>query len=222
MTILGDVTQSIYSFTGIENWDELFKTVYQNEEIKTANLSVSYRSTYEIMDTANQIITNGNLPYQKVIPFNRRGDKILCKPIEDEENLLLSILNSIKEFLEKGYKRIAIIHKDGPRSKGLYNVLKVTNVPSLQLVLNPDEPIKESIIVIPSYLVKGLEFDAVIIPNANEDNYKLNNLEAKLLYVSVTRPHHALHIYYHKKISPLLKTLLPEVKMEKRKVIGIL
>jgi DNA helicase II / ATP-dependent DNA helicase PcrA len=219
LTILGDETQSIYSFTGIDSWEQITNTVYQNEEIKKANLTVSYRSTFEIMETANQIISNGNLPYQKVVPFNRHGDKIVCKSIVDEENLLSSILDSIKEFLEKGYKRIAIIHKDAARSEVLYKALQENGVPSLQLVLNPDDSLKESIIIIPSYLVKGLEFDAVIIPNANEENYHSSTLDAKLLYISVTRPHHALHIYYYKKVSPLLKSLVVE---EKKQRIGIL
>ncbi|WP_078544718.1 HelD family protein [Litchfieldia alkalitelluris] len=222
MTILGDETQSIYYFMGIENWGEITNTVYKNEEIHKANLAVSYRSTFEVMETANQIITNGNLPYQKVIPFNRHGDNIVCRPIEDEENLLWNMTQSIKEFLGKGYKRIAIIHKDAGRSEVLFKALQNHDLTSIQLVLSPDDPIKESIVIIPSYLVKGLEFDAVIIPNANEDNYRLTDLDAKLLYVSVTRPHHALHIYYYKKITPLLKTLIPEAKKEKKEKLGIL
>ena len=124
MTILGDETQSIYSFIGLENWDEITNKIYKNQELKKANLSVSYRSTFEIMDTANHIIANANLPYPKVVPFNRHGDEIICKQIEDEDDLLYQIVKSIETFLDKGYKRIAIIHKDAYRSEGLFNALK--------------------------------------------------------------------------------------------------
>jgi DNA helicase II / ATP-dependent DNA helicase PcrA len=221
MTILGDVTQSIYSYNGIRSWDELKSTVWKDKAIKQADLNVSYRSTYEIMNAANQIIINGNLPYQPVIPFNRTGEEVVCKQISDEEDLLENILTSIKQFLKAGYQKIAIIHKDARRSEGLYNLLKQSGISSVQLVLDSDVNISESITVIPSYLVKGLEFDAVIIPNANEENYKNEELDAKLLFVSLTRPHHSLHIFYHKVITPLLSSMVKKEKIKKER-IGIL
>jgi DNA helicase II / ATP-dependent DNA helicase PcrA len=219
MTILGDVTQSVYSYTGISNWNELKGTVWN--DINQTNLNISYRSTFEIMNAANQIITNGNLPYEPVIPFNRKGEEVICKQILDEEDLLENILTSIKQFLNAGYQKIAIIHKDARRSEGLYNLLKQSGMTSVQLVSDSDINISESITVIPSYLVKGLEFDAVIIPNANEENYKNEELDAKLLFVSLTRPHHALHIFYHRVVTPLLATMVKKEKI-KRERIGIL
>ncbi|OOE14047.1 HelD family protein [Fictibacillus arsenicus] len=221
MTILGDVTQSIYSYNGISSWDELKSTVWKDKAIKQADLNVSYRSTYEIMNAANQIIINANLPYQLVIPFNRTGEEVVCKQISDEDDLLENILTSIEQFLKVGYQKIAIIHKDARRSEGLYNLLKQSGISSVQLVLDSDVNISESITVIPSYLVKGLEFDAVIIPNANEENYKNEELDAKLLFVSLTRPHHSLHIFYHKVITPLLSSMVKKEKIKKER-IGIL
>ena len=50
-----------------------------------------------------------------------------------------------------------------------------------------------NISVLPSYLSKGLEFDAVIIVGENEFN-KDSILDLKLLYVSKTRALHKLFI----------------------------
>jgi DNA helicase-2/ATP-dependent DNA helicase PcrA len=53
---------------------------------------------------------------------------------------------------------------------------------------------KGSVVIVPSYLSKGLEFDAVLIVSL-EDAYKEEELDIKLLYVGMTRPMHRLHLY---------------------------
>jgi DNA helicase-2/ATP-dependent DNA helicase PcrA len=46
-----------------------------------------------------------------------------------------------------------------------------------------------------SGLVKGLEFDVVIIANASKKEYSTDPLDVKLLYIAMTRPLHRLYIY---------------------------
>jgi DNA helicase-2/ATP-dependent DNA helicase PcrA len=50
-----------------------------------------------------------------------------------------------------------------------------------------------------------LEFDAVIIANANADNYQLNDLDIRLLYIAMTRALHELALFSAGKPSDLLK-----------------
>ena len=57
----------------------------------------------------------------------------------------------------------------------------------------------------PSYLSKGLEFDCVIISDANNINYDINNtIDMKTLYVSMTRALHKLIILYSEKVNDVL------------------
>ena len=63
--------------------------------------------------------------------------------------------------------------------------IKVTLLGS-EDILYPDRTV-----IIPSYLTKGLEFDAVIIADASDDNWK-TPLERKALYVSASRAMHRL------------------------------
>jgi DNA helicase II / ATP-dependent DNA helicase PcrA len=51
----------------------------------------------------------------------------------------------------------------------------------------------EGVVVIPSYLAKGLEFDSVIVLNASEEIYEKES-ERKLLYTICTRAMHRLII----------------------------
>ena len=49
------------------------------------------------------------------------------------------------------------------------------------------------LLIVPSHLAKGLEFDAVIIAAFNEP-FRNQPIDRKLLYVAMTRPMHELHI----------------------------
>ena len=58
---------------------------------------------------------------------------------------------------------------------------------------NEKEAAHTDIVIIPTYLTKGLEFDGTIIYNPTEKNYPNNTLNQRLLYVALTR---ALHNEY--------------------------
>ena len=60
-------------------------------------------------------------------------------------------------------------------------------------------------LIIPSYMTKGLEFDATIVYNCNEDIYKDEVLDKKLLYVALTRALHLQYVMYNGALSSLLK-----------------
>ena len=49
------------------------------------------------------------------------------------------------------------------------------------------------LLIVPSHLAKGLEFDAVIIA-AFDEPFRNHPIDRKLLYVAMTRPMHELHI----------------------------
>ena len=55
-----------------------------------------------------------------------------------------------------------------------------------------DEQISK-VCIMPTYMAKGLEFDMVVIPNYNKENYS-TSLDFNMLYVSVTRALHKLYL----------------------------
>jgi DNA helicase-2/ATP-dependent DNA helicase PcrA len=58
-------------------------------------------------------------------------------------------------------------------------------------------------VLVPSYLSKGLEFDAVII--AGGENYTDSEIDIKLLYVAMTRALHKMDIYYTGELTKVLE-----------------
>jgi DNA helicase II / ATP-dependent DNA helicase PcrA len=204
MTLLGDISQNVYSTAGIGDWNSLVPDVFEEQQLVRLETWVNYRSSKEIIEVANKIIENSGLDIPRMVSLERHSDEVKIQRVDSEPELLEKLKHSIRYFLEKGYNKIAIIHKDFNRCNNLFKLFTDAGINEIQLVSKGDDTIREKTIIIPSYLVKGLEFDAVIIPNASELNYDSNEIDTKLLFVSVTRAHHGLHVYYHKKASPLL------------------
>jgi DNA helicase IV len=60
------------------------------------------------------------------------------------------------------------------------------------------------IVVLPGYLAKGMDFDVVLVVGADDRTYTAAPLDAKLLYVAVTRALHRLYVLWTGQPSPLL------------------
>lgn len=192
MTILGDIAQGIYSYKGTNNWQKLNQNVFNNQaSIKV--LKESYRTSMEIMNEANTVINkftdNENIILAQ--PIERHGDKVEHWKVDSENNRVKKICEIIKKQLEVGHRNIAIITKDFNESIELHK--KVTNHGvNIKLISENLTKYTGGIIIIPSYLSKGLEFDSVIISDSNK--YSENILDTKLLYIACTRAMHTLDI----------------------------
>lgn len=181
-TILGDINQNInpyYSYDSLQELADLFKGSTQYLE-----LLKTYRSSPEIIDYTNKIL---NLSHVNAIRKDNNKPVVFRKNIDD---LKTSLLSDIK-YLQHEYKSTAIITKDDRESLNLYELLK--NDIDISLVDAYTTKFSKQLLIIPSYVAKGLEFDSVIIYNDRDNSYRKN--ERNLLYVACTRCQHELYIY---------------------------
>lgn len=199
-SIFGDLAQSIYQYRGIKNWNEVLNATFEDDcELKY--LLKSYRTTTEIMNSANNITKHINLEIAK--PVIRHGESV--EYIKYEKNQIDLIEKIIKEYMKKAYVSIAIICKNDEEAKKIYKKLKEKNITATNIVDNENK-YDGGICVITSYLAKGLEFDGVIITDASEEKYSSEKvIDMKLLYVAMTRPLHELKVLYKKDITKPLK-----------------
>ena len=70
-------------------------------------------------------------------------------------------------------------------------------------ILTEPEDYNNRILITTCATAKGIEFDAVIIPNAEKDNYH-NTIDKNILYVSSTRALHKLFFVSESEPSTLL------------------
>ncbi len=200
ITLLGDLNQSILPFNKYCDYNKIvniFKEQKINATSNVSELERTYRSTFEINEFAKQII-NFNNNYDQI---DRHGDKV--EVIRQENFDALEILNDALK-LKKSYNTVAIICKNIEETllyKGKLAYSKDTS--SYRIVTKNDNVfVEDKIMIIPSYLSKGLEFDAVIVSNAGAEEYLKE--ERNLLYVVLTRALHKLKVYFTKAKTSLL------------------
>lgn len=197
-TILGDLSQAIYDYQGIEDWSA-FKEVFQ--ETGYYELTRSYRSTKEIIEFANEIIKNAEIPVGLAMPVFRSGEEVKVIHTEDQ---FTEILKTLKQLQNADVKTIAVIGRTDDECRDMYE--KLTNAGLTVNVIEAGQSKYEGgISVVPVYLAKGLEFDAVLLIDVDEEHYKNTKHDAKLLYVGCTRSLHDLWIFHSGEASPLIK-----------------
>lgn len=207
MTILGDIAQGVHYYRGIENWKRFIDTEFKDVNTTYTTLSKTYRTTKEIMNIANKVINK--LPdYEKEFivlgdPVIDRKNSIYMEKASDA-SLIAGINNRIDKHLSDGYKSIAIIAKDMKECEALEKELRKIRA-DVKLIKGKDSEYNAGISIVPSYLAKGLEFDCVIISNANNKKYTGSSLDIKLLYVTITRAMSKLDIFYEDEMTNLMK-----------------
>ena len=129
--------------------------------------------------------------------------------MEDRKQLFEKIPDRIRRLQDAGHRTIAIICKTARESREAYEGLK-KRCPSLRLIEKETVTFEAGPLVIPSYLAKGLEFDAVIVFDAQEARYGRES-ERKLFYTVCTRAMHELHLYCAGKATPFLSDVSPDL-----------
>lgn len=194
-TILGDLNQGIHSYRGTRDWNDITDYVFSDRRNDFLVLEQSYRTTVEIMDAANSVIgrIKGREPW-KSRPVIRHGDKVALVRQDDIMDILSDIDEKISTLTDEGFKSIAVICKTMDECKDAYKLLS-KNIKDISIITGKEAVYKGGIVIVPSYLSKGLEFDAVFISDASRSRYSEDELDIKLLYVAMTRPLHKLYIY---------------------------
>ena len=181
-TILGDINQTINPYYQYKSLEDL-KAVF-NDGSNYIELTKTYRSSPEIIEHTNKILG------LNLVSAIRRDTNI---PVEfrGEDNLKEQLIKDINSLVEDN-KSIAIITKNDVEANKIYNLLH-KDLEDLTLISNNSKTFSRKLVILPSYMAKGLEFDATII-YTNKDN-KYTYEERYLYYVSCTRSQHHLIIY---------------------------
>ena len=184
-TVLGDASQSVNPY-GSSTADMIQKALVTGEIMK---LCKSYRSTYEITDFAQKIRTNTDLE-----PVARHGEKPQVIHYKNEKEELSGILDLISVYRKSTYKSLGIICKTETQAKVIADELK-QYADDIHFLSNQSSAFVQGIIITSAHMAKGLEFDEVIIPQADDNNYH-SEIDRSMFYVAVTRAMHRLTLTY--------------------------
>ena len=201
MTVLGDFRQAIFAqATNLHEADSTLMRMYGEEDTRLIRLVRSYRSTKEIVEFAKQLLPVGD----EIVPFERSGSKPCLLKLSDSELRARRIIKDIAKLKDDGFESIAIITKTAQESYAAYDTLLDNGGESLRLITKETLTFEKGVAVIPSYLAKGVEFDAVLVYDASSKTYSLEN-ERKLFYTVCTRAMHRLRLYTAGDVTPFLQ-----------------
>lgn len=177
-TVFGDLAQGIFPYRGVQSWEAINADIFKGQSLM-AKLKKSYRTTIEIMEAAGKVLSDKNLAGEA---FVRHGAPVDFKVALAPKEWQSIIAESAGKYSR--HRQVAVITRTPSGCAALGRFLKAP------VVTGKDEPLPKGLCVIPSALSKGLEFDAVIIADA--ESYTQS--DDKLLYVAMTRAMHELTV----------------------------
>ncbi len=189
-TILGDIHQTINPYYIYNNLNEI-NSIFDNNG-RYIELTKTYRSSEEIIDFTNHILGINNACSV------RRSNSIpvVFRDVEREQAIEQLVID-INQMKENGMKRIAIITKNNAETIDLYESLK-EQFSSINLIDGDGKKEISDLVILPSYVSKGLEFDGVIAYSDKKHVYQ--EKDRYLFYVVCTRAQHSLTVYNQKKL----------------------
>ena len=196
-TMLGDLNQAIFTKDESRSLLKQISGLFDPEKIDVVQLTKSYRSTKQLTNFTKQILRQG----EKIEAFNRQGPKPVIWGRDSDEQAIDVLVDVLRDN-EKRKMTTAIITKDLAGAKFVHEKLSEKGEKST-LIATANQRLVDGTLVIPSYLAKGLEFDAVVMWGANKKNYHQLD-ETQLVYTITSRAMYKLDVIYTSEKSPLL------------------
>lgn len=208
-TILGDLSQGIHSVEGIEEWSA-FTEVFGTSKTAYFEMNRSYRSTFEIIECANHVLKQ--FPHHRTLaePVFRSGTPVSIRSI-GQQQIATEVEQWLKQMRSNGFNSIAIMRRTSSLCSSLYEALSQTD-PDITFIQAADQTYAGGVSILPVYLSKGLEFDAVLLLDVNDTSYTKRSEHIKLLYVGVTRALHRLDMFHTDPLTPLLMGYQPDMR----------
>ncbi|HEY4399467.1 MAG TPA: RNA polymerase recycling motor HelD [Lactobacillaceae bacterium] len=192
-TVLGDLNQAIFTQRTANSLQADFASLFDPERVELVQLTQTYRSTQQITDFTKAILTDG----AQIDAFDRQG----AKPLIVKTTPATQVDALVAHLTDDG-ETTAIITKTAAEAAQLAEALQSRHV-AATLIQSENQRLALGTLIVPSYLAKGLEFDAVVIWDASAQAFGDEN-ERQLLYTIASRAMHRLTILMPGEPSPLL------------------
>ncbi|HEY1213855.1 MAG TPA: RNA polymerase recycling motor HelD [Bryobacteraceae bacterium] len=208
-TLLGDWNQGIFTHANASGGTgggaqageyASISELMKEDETETIRLVKSYRSTREITEFACQVLPHG----EPIEPFSRSGEPPRLMRAADETELSRLVTAAVGARRDGGASSVAILCKTERETERAHALLQPL-LPGLQRIHKQTQHYEAGVMIMPAYLAKGLEFDAVILYDAGAAVYA-EARERKLFYTACTRAQHHLDVFYLGELTPFLET----------------
>jgi DNA helicase II / ATP-dependent DNA helicase PcrA len=190
VTLAGDTAQRLFLDNGFGDWKEVLGHLGLSH-VAVEPLRIAYRSTREILDLAR--FAMGPLPIEVPAEAKRNGAPV--------EAFRFSAVGAAVAFLGEALRdlgvrepraTVALLTRYPEQADRYFEGLRRAEVPSLRRVRVQDFSFKPGIDVTDVRQVKGLEFDYVVLLDANTTSFGTDDESRHLFHIAATRAAHQL------------------------------
>jgi DNA helicase-2/ATP-dependent DNA helicase PcrA len=201
MTVLGDLNQAIYMQTAEMNGFAELSALFgvREEEVATIKLLRSYRSTKQIIECSKRLLPSA----AEVEPFSREGEEPVWIETDGGQDAAEQAARWLSKVRAAGRRNVGILTYTAKEARAVHELLEAQQLDA-HLVTKESGQLEDGISIIPAYLAKGIEFDAVLIWDASQ----YGESDRKLLYTAFTRAMHHLGVMVRRGQPGLLESVI--------------
>ncbi|MDF8368425.1 AAA family ATPase [Weissella paramesenteroides] len=195
-TMLGDLNQAIFTKENAVSLQDELSQLFDPEKSEYIELTQTYRSTQQITDFSKDILIQG----AQIDAFERKGALPTISVVPTTEAMVAGIVEQLASN-QAAEETTAIITKTLAEAEVAYAALR--DQADVTIIRTENQRLVPGTIIVPAYLAKGLEFDAVIMWDAAAKVYHGDD-ERQLVYTIASRAMHQLTIFAVQELTPLL------------------
>lgn len=208
VTLAGDTAQRLSLDAGFEDWDVLVEQLGLDAHVLPP-LSVSYRSTRQVMALARHVL--GPLAPAVQARDARDGAPVEMLRFTETGEAVAFLADALKSLRDRERRSsVALVARTAAVADLYYKSLKRAEVPDLRRIRQQEFDFSPGIDVTDVFQIKGLEYDYIVLLEPTARQYPDDVESRHLLHVAATRAAHQLWLIASDAPSPLLPATLVE------------
>lgn len=202
VTLAGDTSQRMDLDNGFSDWRQVLRLLgLKHTGIKP--LRLSYRSTKPILQFAHAVL--GPLAPEQPPSTTREGLPVEVLRFAHVGEAISSLGEALRELMHREpLASVAVVARYPEQADIYFEGLRRSEVPFLRRVDDQDFAFRPGVDVTDVRQVKGLEFDYVVLVEANPSSYPESDSSRFLLHIGATRAAHQLWVVATGELSKLL------------------
>ena len=233
--LLGDSNQAIWEDTAtFEQIEKIFTATHGEGAVSTCKLLTSYRSSPEITALFTSLLSEEERGQTSSVQRGGKKPEFFEVVADDKDTERIEYLKTMKSLVEQaqefdGLTAIVCTEKSRVRwlakqleelfaaedvSGGTDDTVRVDGTKpneshsGVKVLTSHDSLPAKGVVLLDLALAKGLEFDQVIVADAQGEVYKADGISRRRLYTALSRAMHHVIVVSQGKMTPLLSNLL--------------
>lgn len=198
--LLGDEHQAIQPHTAsFADIHAVFERAFGS--VETCSLMTSYRSSPAITALFASLLSTQEQMRVSSVQRDDSAPRFICCATKTAQ------IDSLQQLVDQAEEReglTALITTTNEEAARLHDELNVTSTHKAMLITEQTALPNEGVIILALPLAKGLEFDHVIIPEANETAFPQTDLSRRRLYTNISRATNTITLVATEAFTPLL------------------